>query len=536
MKQKYLYLLALLSGLILSLAWPMHGFPFLLLFGFVPLFFIEDYFHNNKGQINKYAIFKYLYIAFFTWNILTTWWILNSTIFGAIMAILLNSFFMAIVFFIFHLSKRTYSNPNHSIFLIVFYWIAFEYLHLDWDLSWPWLNLGNGFAMYTRWIQWYEYTGIFGGTLWILISNILFFKVLKSFLIEKRINKTVVFKLAFSILVVIVPMAFSLWIYNHQIEQGEKCEVIVSQPNIDPYSEQYTISIREAIEKNLVAVEPYISDSTVFIICPESALQENIWHNSVEDSRSVVLTRRFLEKYSHLNIIIGASTFRLFDDDEPLTRTARKFTDVDKYYEAYNTALFINQDSPVKLYHKSKLVPGPEKMPFQRLLSPLQNIAFDLGGTVGSLGLSPEREIFTSLDDRFKVPGIICYESVYGAFVSGFVLNGANLLFIITNDGWWGNTAGHRQHFSFAKLRAVETRRNIARSANTGISAIINSRGETLQSSDYWVSDVLKAELITNDKITFYVKYGDYIGRVCTFIALFSILIAFAVSKLNWKN
>ena len=536
MKQKYLYLLALLSGLILSLAWPMHGFPFLLLFGFVPLFFIEDYFHNNKGQINKYAIFKYLYIAFFTWNILTTWWILNSTIFGAIMAILLNSFFMAIVFFIFHLSKRTYSNPNHSIFLIVFYWIAFEYLHLDWDLSWPWLNLGNGFAMYTRWIQWYEYTGIFGGTLWILISNILFFKVLKSFLIEKRINKTVAFKLAFSILVVIVPMAFSLWIYNHQIEQGEKCEVIVSQPNIDPYSEQYTISIREAIEKNLVAVEPYISDSTVFIICPESALQENIWHNSVEDSRSVVLTRRFLEKYSHLNIIIGASTFRLFDDDEPLTRTARKFTDVDKYYEAYNTALFINQDSPVKLYHKSKLVPGPEKMPFQRLLSPLQNIAFDLGGTVGSLGLSPEREIFTSVDDRFKVPGIMCYEAVYGSFVSGFVLNGANLLFIITNDGWWGNTAGHRQHFSFAKLRAVETRRNIARSANTGISAIINSRGETLQSSDYWVSDVLKAELITNDKITFYVKYGDYIGRVCTFIALFSILIAFAVSKLNWKN
>ncbi len=77
-------------------------------------------------------------------------------------------------------------------------------------------------------------------------------------------------------------------------------------------------------------------------------------------------------------------------------------------------------------------------MPFQRLLSPTSEYRFDLGGTVGSLGLSPEREIFTSLDDRFKVPGIICYESVYGSFVSGFVLNGANLLFIITNDGWWG--------------------------------------------------------------------------------------------------
>jgi apolipoprotein N-acyltransferase len=279
--------------------------------------------------------------------------------------------------------------------------------------------------------------------------------------------------------------------------------------------------------------EPLITDSTRFIVCPESALQEDIWHRSVENSRSIVLIRRFLEKYPQLNIVIGASTFRLFEEEEPLTPTARKFADVDRHYEAYNTALFINNEQEVGMYHKSKLVPGPEKMPFQRLLSPLQQLAFDLGGTVGSLGYSAERDVFTTKCGNYVVPAIICYESVYGYFVAEFVKNGANMLFIITNDGWWGNTAGHRQHFSFAPLRAVETRRSIARSANTGISGFVNQRGDILHASGYWTPDVMKAQIHTNEEITFYVKYGDYIGRISAFLSVFLILIAFVASRLN---
>jgi apolipoprotein N-acyltransferase len=163
----------------------------------------------------------------------------------------------------------------------------------------------------------------------------------------------------------------------------------------------------------------------------------------------------------------------------------------------------------------------------------LQQVAFDLGGTVGSLGYSPERDVFTSKCGNYIVPAIICYESVYGYFVAEFVKNGANLLFIITNDGWWGNTAGHRQHFSFAPLRSVETRRSIARSANTGISGFINQRGDILQASAYWVPDILKAELNTNNKMTFYVKYGDYIGRISTFLSVFLLLIAFTTTRIN---
>ncbi len=532
MKKLQLYILSILSGLILSLGWPMYGFPFLLFFGFVPLLFIIDHLDENRQKYHKYSIFQFGYVAFFTWNLLTTWWIWNSTAFGAVMAVLLNSLFMALVFMIFHLSKRAFFKKSGAIYLMIFYWISFEFLHLDWDLSWPWLNLGNGFAMNTKWVQWYEYTGVFGGSLWVLLMNILIYKVIREFRIPGKL-KWNLSRLAF---VLIVPMAISLVIYYNYEEKGETAEIIVTQPNVDPWSEQYVLPPSTVIAKNLNLADSVISDETDFIVCPESAIQEDIWHSSVEKSISARQIRKYIRAHPQVSIIIGASTFRMFGEDEPLTPTARKFSDVDKYYEAFNTALYFSKDQDVGIYHKSKLVPGPEKMPFQKILRPIQHLAFDLGGTVGSLGYSEEREVFTSANGKFKAPAIICYESIYGYFVNGFVRNGANILTIITNDGWWGNTAGHRQHFTFSRLRSVETRRALARSANTGISAFINQRGDIIEATEYWVPDVIKGELKANEELTFYVVFGDYIGRISVLITTFMVLISISMSMINKKK
>ncbi|MFP4472207.1 MAG: apolipoprotein N-acyltransferase [Bacteroidales bacterium] len=522
----HLLLHSALSGIILSLGWPMYGFPFLLFFGFVPLLFVEDFITRRPEFFHRYSIFGYAYLSFFVWNLFTTWWIWNSTIFGAVMAVLLNSLFMALVFLIFHLSKKSFRHNPNAILLLILYWISFEYLHLDWDLSWPWLNLGNGFAMFTQWVQWYEFTGTAGGTLWILLLNIMIFRLIKAALNRPLLKTKVISNAVVLAVFFITPMIISRVMYQNYEEKGPVAEMIVTQPNVDPWTEQYSLPPRVVIKKNLDLAEPLITPETDFIIMPESAIQEDIWHNSVNSARSIRRLREYIAQHPNINIIIGASTFRLFCDDEPLTRTARKFSDVEKYYEAFNTAFFINANDTVGMYHKSKLVPGPEKMPFQRLLRPLQHLAFDLGGTVGSLGFSTKREVFTSTDGRFHVPGIICYESIYGDFVAGFVRNGADILVIITNDGWWGNTAGHRQHFAFAPLRAVETRRAVARSANTGISGFVNQRGDIIEASNYWEPAALKAGLRANSEITFYVKYGDYIGRISAFITVFLLLIA----------
>jgi len=135
-----------------------------------------------------------------------------------------------------------------------------------------------------------------------------------------------------------------------------------------------------------------------------------------------------------------------------------------------------------------------------------------------------------------KIASIICYESVYGEFVIKRIREGANIIFVITNDGWWGNTPGHRQHFLFSVLRAIETRRSIARSANTGISAFINQRGDVFQRTGYWEPAVISQQINANDKLTYYVKNGDYIARVSVFISVLVLLIAFVQGFLRKRK
>ena len=177
---------------------------------------------------------------------------------------------------------------------------------------------------------------------------------------------------------------------------------------------------------------------------------------------------------------------------------------------------------------------GVENFPYQDILKPvLGNIMIDLGGTVAMKTTQEERSAL-KLSNHTATAPIICYESVYGEYVTGYIKNGAELLSIITNDAWWGDTQGHKQHLSYAKLSAIETRRDVVRSANTGISAFINQKGDIVQQLGYEKRGSLRGDVQLNQEETFYVKYGDYIARVASFIALFSFL--FAVVKFQRKR
>ena len=136
--------------------------------------------------------------------------------------------------------------------------------------------------------------------------------------------------------------------------------------------------------------------------------------------------------------------------------------------------------------------------------------------------------------DRYggaKVSPIICYESVYGEFVTEYVRAGATVLAIMTNDAWWGNTPGHKQHMAYARLRAIETRRPIVRSANTGISGFISPLGQVTSQLDYDRKGVLTKSVTPQTKTTLYVQYGDYIFRLVAFLAAFLFLFTFARKK-----
>ncbi len=535
----HFFLLTLASGILLSLAWPARGFPGLLFIGFVPLLFLEDLLYRNRESDTKFSALIWSWPGFLIWNILTTWWIVNSTTIGGIMAITLNSLFMSIVFQAFHWSRKKFQHAGAGYAALISYWTAFEYLHLNWDLNWPWLNLGNGFASFHPWIQWYEYTGTIGGTLWTLIGNILIFELISHLKNNKsKVKKPLRYSFSniqYSIFIfiwILAPILFSYVIYTNYEEKKHPVNFVVVQPNIDPYSEQYSLPPAEVIGRIMKLAAPYLDTSSNFLVGPESTIQENLWENGLSGFSSIRDLNHILENYPDLNILVGASTFYQFMPGEPLPRTARKFTDTPNHYNAYNTAILINKLDSHQLYHKSKLTPGVEILPSFSGFKWLENYAIDLGGTVGSLGTDSVRRVYNTVK-TVKVAPAICYESVFGEFFASFVNNGAQIMIIITNDGWWGNTPGYKQHFLFAHLRAIETRRCIARSANTGISAFINQRGDASSVTEYWEPAAIKGTLNANQKITFYVKHGDYLARIFSWAAgaIFFISLILAITN-----
>ena len=530
MKKYHLLLLTSLSGLILSLGWPANGFAPLLFIGFVPLLLVENYFWESRADNSRFSIFWYSFLSFVLWNILTTYWIYNSTLVGAIAAIFLNSLFMSIVFTLFHITRRNLKPGMYSYLALITYWISFEYVHLHWDLNWPWLNLGNGFANFHKWIQWYEFTGTFGGSLWILLVNILLFVAIKEFFKTNKNGRSFYTAFISALLLIILPLGASLSIYSNSTETKSPVSVVVVQPNIDPYKEQYDLAPKLILNRILKLADEKTDSLTDFVVCPESAIQEYVWEDQIDLSESAHILKDFVTRHKHASMVIGISSRKLFMPGEAISPTARKFTDVDKFYDSYNTALYYDISGNIQRYHKSKLTPGVEMMPYPRFFKFTEKYAIDLGGTVGSLGTDPERLPFKAAKG-LKIAPAICYESAYGEFLAGFVRNGANAIFIITNDGWWGNSPGHRQHFLFSVLRAIETRRSIARSANTGTSAFIDQRGDISQATAYWVPAVIKQTINTNDRLTFYVRYGDYIARISLLAAALILLLTISNGK-----
>lgn len=473
------------------------------------------------------------------------------------MAVLLNSFLMSFAVWLFSVTRRKLGD-RIGYSSLVFYWIGYEFMYLHGEISWTWLNLGNGFANNIRLIQWYEYTGTLGGTLWVLVVNILLYKVLKTILTSKSVHPLSNMALAFlraminrpgknnegysaegqknlfsdrsiktNIIVVIclliIPSIYSLLKFYTYQEKTDPYEMVVIQPNIDPYEKFNDIPPMEQMQILIRLADSLVTPNTEYIVVPETFINNNLWLDRLNENPSISALQEFQAKHPGTKIVVGATTYKIYKTSDEVTATARALDDF--FYDSFNTALQVDSTTSIPYYHKSQLVVGVEKMPYPDKLGFLKTLMLNLGGTFRSHGTQNYRDAFPSPDDKCRVAPVICYESIFGEYVTKYVSQaGANFLFVITNDGWWGDTPGYVQHNSFSSLRAIETRRSIARSANTGISSFINQKGEILQRIPWWVQGAIRDTLNANDKITFYVRYGDYIGRAAVFSGVVVII------------
>ena len=521
-------LLAPLSGALLTAAWPTWGIAPLILMGLVPLLLLED--RIAQGQKGK--LFWLSFLTFLVWNVATTWWVWNATP-AAIAAWVLNALFMAIVFNVFHLTKKKVCNNPWGNFFLIPYWMAFELLTYWWSIKWPWLNLGNCFSTCHTWVQWYEFTGVAGGTLWVLLVNILIANVLQFF--KSRKAKPIFISISLEAVILIVPIVISKSIYNHYEDQGIDTEVIVVQQNCDPWNEQFDEQFyNQVIQNNINLSLPLVTPQTRFVVSSESAIQEGIWLHEIDQVQALKTLHDYVQRFPQMAFVIGGTTYEFVPKGMESDFAARPIDNMNHYYFSHNSALLIDG---TRLQHrnKSQLVVGVEAIP--EWMGFLKNYSITMGIARGTLKGDPEAKVMTF--GGHKIGAAICYESAFGEYVGNFCKKGADLLFVITNDGWWGHTPGYRQHFEFSKLRAIECRRCVARSANTGRSGFINQRGDVLQQTHYWVPDAIRETLKANTKITFYAKHGDYLSRIAvylTFVSLITLIAATLMGSIKHKK
>jgi apolipoprotein N-acyltransferase len=504
MKKYHPFLLAVLSGLLLFGAWPVSPLTFLIFIAFIPLLWLE-----RQGSRR---FFGWVYIAMLTWNVAATWWVWNATGPGAIGAFLANSLLMCLPWLGFRVVRRRMGDAIGYTSLIVF-WLSFEYIHLqNWGLSWPWLTLGNVFASRTGWVQWYEYTGTSGGGLWVMVVNVLLFLLVWDWTQKRQLARQRVWWLT-GVLVVPVIASVALMPGRSSISSAEPAgNIVIVQPDIDPYEKISTGSFDAQLQKLLRISRSAVDSNTVLLVWPETALYNE--HGFIEDKlkQNYFLNPLwdFLRNHPRLNLLTGIESLRIFKEKH--SATAFRIPDTDEYVESYNAAALMDSSGPLSFYHKSKLVPGAETLP--PFLHFLDSWFEKFGGTTAGYTGQDERTPLDEANHAYRIGPAVCYESIYGEFMSRYVRNGANLLAVITNDGWWGNTPGYHQHENYARLRAIETRRWVVRSANTGVSCIIDPGGTIVDSRPWDEVSFIKGKVWPAERQTFYVRYGDCLSKI----------------------
>ena len=565
--------LVILPSILFGLAWEPMPFTPLVFVAFAPLLLLA---HRGR-KMGGWRHFGLVFLSLLLWNITTTWWVWFASEVGAVAMLLMNSFFMYLPFGLWRMCQRLLPRKWQYRwrwdYVFVAIWLLYEFAHHRWDLSWPWLCLGNAFSGMTWYVQWYEFTGTLGGSALILLVNVWVYRAsllwrtgverldeggleVPLFWYERpgskagagsaipfwkrsRVKPLLTAALCVIFMGFVSFLVGFLTTYEDSVSKGYWVAAI--QPNYDTYEEKFVLDPMQMVREMQATTDSakralsLRKQALNCVLWPETSLVSSINVDYMSSDQQVsYLQGMRLHDSVKTDYLMGVNMVQWYpwsgkgkpkvvmpDKSERVVAAARQSNDPEYWYTLHNSALWLGDT--LSYYHKSKLVPGTEQLPFVSTLPFLESLAISLdeNSASGTLGKSDRA---MALGGGVKAAPVICYESIYGDYVSDYVGDGAQWLAVVTNDAWWRNTAGHKQHFSYAKLRAIEQRKWVGRAANTGISGFINPKGESVMESVWYqgragrcdvpLTDIVNAANQENNEVGFVVGAGTQLAMV----------------------
>ncbi|NTW50743.1 MAG: apolipoprotein N-acyltransferase [Chlorobiales bacterium] len=517
---------ALLTGILLGLSFPTY--PFIHLeplawVAFVPLLL------SAKNDLSFGSFYRRIYIAMFAFVMVSVWWISLSTVLGGVLTYFAQSFFLTIPWSVFYLiNKRVGWKP--ALFSFPFVWTAWEWIYLDMDISFGWLTLGNSQANLYWLIQYVDLFGTWAISFWIVLFNILAVLAVERWQTGGRDNMAFAKQAALIVALMLVPpLAYSAYIFAQPEPVQKQLSVSIVQPNIDPFAKWETMTRRDILEKNIGMSDSVVQSSKPdMILWPETAIPYFILLPNSSTYRD-----RLFTKVTEWNtpLLTGFSDAVIYADSTERQAGAKYDEQIGQYYDTFNSAMLMCPADPEPdVYHKMELVPFAERVPYMEYIPFFSKATVKLAG-ISSWGRGKNLKNMgfrSQAGDSVQVCGLICYESIYPGFVAKFVRQGANFLTVITNDGWFSKSYGPYQHAAFSRLRCIETRRAMARCANTGITFFIDRYGRTYGEIPWWEARTTTAPVGLATEHSFYVSHIDIFPKMCTGMASLLILVAVA--------
>ncbi|MFA5833098.1 MAG: apolipoprotein N-acyltransferase [Bacteroidota bacterium] len=523
-QKRFLLLLSIATAVILSSSFPPFQFGVLACVGLVPFLILAD-------SIDSFGrFFRYAYFTFFLFSLLSLYWVGGFThgrdpylMIAGVALYFWEPLVLTIPALVYFFIKNRFKS-RYSVIFFPFIWISMEWLYALGELAFPWLTLGNSQTYQLEKIQFADITGVYGISLWILIINVLVYFLVR--IVQSGIRKNTRYYLGVTILAIyILPNVYSVNEQTFHNIENKKINVGIVQPNVDPWNKWENVNTFsgrwDQTKRYLQLIGKHFDKNIDLVVLPESAILLNLpsYYEQMQEFQNIIDS---LE----ISVISGYVRVQYYEaENAPATSSVIKGTNI--RYDSFNSIMHVEPNSNiVQTYSKMRLVPFAERIPYANkvpfLIEPLR-----WGVGISNWGLAKDSTIFESKKFNAKFLAMVCYESIFPEFVAQFVNKGSEFLVFTTNDSWWGNTSGARQHNQYSILRAVENRRWVVRCANGGISSFVDPMGRMYDQTTMYTEAYIHHKIEPLQTKTFYSQHGDWLARICAsitaFIFLFSI-------------
>jgi apolipoprotein N-acyltransferase len=543
-------LLSILSGVLMGLSYP----PFKTWYLIYPSLLIFLYLILSSKQLKQ--TFGRGYLSLVVCSEITLYWISgwhsNDTFLklAGIATVLVHPLFMMLPVIITYGIYKTF-NKYTALFAFPLIWVGYEYFDNNWQFSFPWLELGNT-ETYNLWrIQHAEIIGVHGLTFLIcLVTVLIFFSAERIYNRKWKLTgiKTILL-LALIFIILFFPNYYSSVRladktnekYFYTSDSTKIIKSCIAQTNTDPYK-KWGGSQDTLIDSYIEKLDEGLKFNADLMLLHETAppfyfLEDYNFDKAAKFFHFVNINKKYL--------LMGIPHLEYYADSNAAPNDARYSKSSNRKYDAFNSAILIepnkNQDE-LTIHKKVKLVPFSERVPYQEIF-PFAEKLINWGVGISHWQKGPGLKLFELNNSLFipraKFETMICFESVFSEYVSTGVKNGAEFIAVVTNDGWWGNTAGPYQHEQYAVLRAIENRKWLLRCAQTGVSCYIDPLGNIYDEIPYYSEGVISKNIIANNEITFYAKNGDLTGLAgfCIFLASFGVcLVNYVYIKISKRK